>query len=187
MSSPKYFKSLIKDTMNLVPNEHRPIGVTILGIWAIAGSFAAFGTVFNMMTEYQFYLDFLKIYGILDFLKAINAPMGGSYAFIELYTSVIFAIALLVIGILTLKIRNKGVWIANIGISVLALASLAWTSQYVFYSLAVPSYSVDDQSSKVILLFLALIAVSAIRLHYLLGRNVRGFFNRAPQHPFVTK
>jgi hypothetical protein len=164
------------------------MGITILGIWALAGGFAAFVTIFNIVTEYEYNI------AMLEFVNAINAPLGGTYAFIEVYTSVIFAIALLVIGILTLKIRNKGVWAANIGISIVAIASLAWVSNHIFYVLGDPNYmmfiaGLDNQSSKLFMItaHYTMIAASAIRLHYLLGRNIRDFFNRASQQPFVTE
>jgi hypothetical protein len=164
------------------PNPKYPMGITILAIWALVGGCVIIGVGIVKLAQYHGNLDVA-----LSAMSPVAVPLGATYTTFNGYTSIAFGIALAAIGIFTFR-GGRMIWATNIGISILALASLAYVSYPFFYNMSQPGSSnslagLDNQTTNVIEIVsgMAIISVSAIRLHYLLRRDTRNFFNKRPQ------
>lgn len=156
----------------------RPLGVTILAYWALAGSGALFVLHAFFLAGGSFTDDvFANILGPLGAIAAplgsgsinfLTIPLGTAYSYVALVLAVFFAI----VGLHTLQGR-RWAWFANVGMSVAAFVQLAVGLS--FYLLA--GLVRGNEGMIFIAPNIAFIAVSVLRLYYLFRPNVRDFFD----------
>lgn len=143
----------------------RPLGVTILAYWALAGSGAMF--VSNAIN--------LAGYGFIAPTGFIAGPLGGVYA-INSYVALPIAAFLALVGLHTLQGR-RWAWFANVGMSIAALVQPV-------VSILVAALYGPVRGSEGINIFVPGYVASifgAIRLYYLFRSHVREYFGaRSP-------
>lgn len=156
----------------------RPLGVTILAYWALAGSGALFVTHAFFFAGYRFTDDvFVNFLGPLG---TIATPLGsGSISFLAIslgtaysYAALVLAVFFAIVGLHTFKGR-RWTWFANVGMSVAAFAqSAAGVSLYLLAGIVRGNEGMIFLAPNI-----AFIAISVLRLYYLFRPNVRDFFD----------
>jgi len=147
----------------------RPLGVTILAYWAIAGSGVMFALNTIDLAGYAFTEHaFIITLGSLSFL---TAPLGGNYVVNSLVAFPVAAFFAFV-GLYTFKGR-RWAWFANVGMSMAA---------FVQYAVALPLFVLaglirGNEDMIFLAPSIAFIAASMLRLYYLFRPNVRDFFD----------
>ena len=197
----KYKSVLIQ---NHIMQKSRPLGITILAIWALAASGLSFveAVRLHLMVEYwQSEFNPVEYWETMDLMSAISSlgsyvisPLGsGIIGTLDIFASETHATAFIsyfvllgalyaLIGLLTLKLRRSA-WLANVGISIVAAVALP-ISVLNFYSSAMDNLDVLSESFVDIRLFFifwsltyfAYAAAIAFRLYYLFRPNVRDVF-----------
>jgi hypothetical protein len=168
----------------------RPFGVSILAIWALAGSgiVSIDAISFVIDTLWLDHYDFLDIFSIIGDLTVIplgEPALGGLADVVSptfsamkiLISKISLAVLYALIGFFTIR-ASKFAWIGNVSISIAGLVSAIVGLYYLF--LQEPSLS-DEGFGQLFILLTTLYSISlpidALRLIYLFRHQVRDFFD----------
>lgn len=160
--------------------KRRPLGVTILAVWALLGSGVMFVWATRLLTLPQ--TEFITPFEAMA--RLVVVPLG---AYLIPVSTGVLALTLgalyLVISLLTFRVK-KLAWLANVGLSLAAIGTVAFASSTYFYGyLQYGSYpgTLGQYTQETLVQTVALhsiyYAIIAARLYYLFRPNVRDFFN----------
>lgn len=173
--------------------KNRPFGVSILAIWALAGSgIVSFDAISFIIDDlWLYHADFLTIFSIIGDL--IVVPLGEpalegladlvspTFSAMKILISKIsLAVLYALIGFFTIR-ASKFAWVGNVSISIAGVVSAIILLYYLFLQeISTPSLS-DQGFGQLFILMITLysisLAVDALRLFYLFRHDVREFFD----------
>lgn len=112
----------------------RPLGVTVLAIWAFAGGGMMFAFAASTLGPFQ-----VEFYNFLEFANFVVVPLGAPLVifagsnYID-FANVSFGVLYAVIGFFTLR-GSKLAWFSNTGLSLAVLASFVYSLQSFYDSI----------------------------------------------------
>jgi hypothetical protein len=173
--------------------KNRPLGVTIIAIWALVGSgIVSFDAISFIIDELSLYhADFLTIFSIIGDLIVVplgepalswfaGPRLGAAFLVINPISKISLAVLYALIGFFTFR-ASKFAWVGNVSISIAGVVSAIMPLYYLFLQqINIPSLS-DDDYGQLFILVITLnsisLAVVALRLFYLFKHNIRDFFD----------
>lgn len=160
-------------------HKRRPLGITILAIWALVASGIMFVWAALLLAYPQ--TEFISTFEPIG--RFVVVPLGAYLPPVSIGLSTLPLGALyLVIGLLTFRV-NKLAWFTNIGLSVAAIISVAFASSLYFYGYV--QYSglpgtlglyTQETLTQTVVLHSIYYAIVAARLYYLFMPSVRDLF-----------